>query len=389
VEPEPVLARFKLNLPTIGLESIGAGSGTIVKVDPDTRKVELGPESAGASPGPVCFGQGGELATVCDCAAVLGYLNPDYFLGGRIKLDLSAAADAVREQVTDPIGVDLHQGSEGIVRMLETRARDALATVASARGLDTSDYVLMAYGGSGPLHVAGYTAGLPFKGILTFPFAAGFSAFGCATADYLHRYTKSVGLALAPDASDEQKLEVGQAINVGWEEMERAALEEMDLEGRTPDEVQFQPLAMVRYAAQLTDLEIESPVARIESAADVDELITAWEALYERINSTVSKYAEAGYQIFELGLLARVEKIKPEFPEYDLSGAEPDESAYKGARQVFRDGSWQTAQLWEMDALRPGNVLEGLSIIEHPATTFVVPQGRRAEVDRWNFLWLR
>ena len=389
VEPEPVLARFKMNLPTIGLESIGAGSGTIVKVDPDTRKVELGPESAGASPGPVCFGQGGERATVCDCAAVLGYLNPDYFLGGRIKLDLSAAADALKEQVTDPIGVDLHEGSEGIARMLETRARDALATVASARGLNTSDYLLMAYGGSGPLHVAGYTAGLTFKGVLTFPFAAGFSAFGCATADYLHRYTKSMGLGLAAAASDEHKLEVGRAISAAWDEMERAALEEMDLEGRALDEVQFQPLAMIRYAAQLTDLEIESPVARIESAADVDELITAWEALYERINSTVSKYTEAGYQIFELGLLARVEKVKPQFPEHDLGAPEPDSSAYKGTRKVFRDGRWQDAQLWEMDALRPGNVVEGFSIIEHPATTFVVPAGRRVEVDKWNFLWLR
>src|SRR5438105_2142356 len=126
VNPEPTLARFKLNLPTIALETIGAGSGMVVKVDPATRKVELGPESAGADPGPVCFGRGGQTATVCDCTVVLGYLNPDYFLGGRIKLDTKAALAAVKEQVTDPIGVDVYEGSEGVVRMLETRARDAL-----------------------------------------------------------------------------------------------------------------------------------------------------------------------------------------------------------------------------------------------------------------------
>src|SRR6266566_4324686 len=170
IDPEPVLARFKLNLPTIALESIGAGSGTVIKVDPASRKVELGPESAGADPGPVCFDRGGKLATVCDCAAILGYLNPEYFLGGRIKLNIEAAFKALKAQVTDPIGVDIYQGAEGIIRLLELRARDALKTVASARGLDTSDYVLMAYGGSGPLHVAGYTEGLTFKGILTFPF---------------------------------------------------------------------------------------------------------------------------------------------------------------------------------------------------------------------------
>jgi acetone carboxylase beta subunit len=389
VDPEPVLARFKMNLPTIALESIGAGSGTIIKVDPATRKVELGPESAGADPGPVCFDRGGQIATVCDCAAILGYLNPDYFLGGRIKLNLEAARHAVKEQVTDPIGVDLYQGAEGIVRMLEARARDALKTVASARGLDTTDYVLMAYGGSGPLHVAGYTKGLTFKGILTFPFAAAFSAFGCSTADYLHRYTKSMHLFLASGSSPEAKREVGQAINTAWEEMERAALEEMRIEGREPGKVHFQHLAMIRYAAQLTDLEVLSPVARITSPEDMDQLIAAWEALYEKINSRVSKYAEAGYQIFEVGVLARVEKVKPRFQRQEIGPQTPDPSAYKGTRSVFHDSEWQTAHLWEMDLLKPGNVIEGFAIIEHPATTFVIPPGQRAEVDEWNFLWLR
>src|SRR6266516_1546755 len=382
------IARFKLNLPTIALESIGAGSGTIIKVDPATAKLELGPESAGADPGPVCFDRGGKLATVCDCAVVLGYLNPEYFLGGRIKLNVEAALGALREQVTDPIGVDVYQGAEGIMRLLELRARDALKTVASARGLNTSDYVLMAYGGSGPLHVAGYTEGLTFKGILTFPFAAAFSAFGWSIADYLHRYTKSMHLFLSPAASTAAKLEVGRAINAAWEEMERTALEEMRVEGREQGKVDFQHLAMIRYAAQLTDLEVQSSMSRIESPQDMDRLIEAWEALYEKINSRVSKYSEAGYQIFELGLLARIEKVKLRFQEQELSSQTPDSSAYKGTRSVFRDGQWQEAHLWEMGLLKAGNVIEGFAIIEHPATTFVIPPGRRVEIDNRNFLWL-
>ncbi len=270
VDSEPILARFKLNLPTIALESIGAGSGTIIKVDPSSRKVELGPESAGGDPGPVCFDRGGKLATVCDCAVVLGYLNAEYFLGGRIKLNVDAALRALKEQVTDPIGVDVYQGAEGIVKLLELRARDSLQTVASARGLDTSDYVLMAYGGAGPLHVAGYTEGLTFKGILTFPFAAAFSAFGCSIADYLHRYTKSMHLSLSPAASKEAKMEVGGAINAAWEEMEQTALEEMKGEGRELSKIEFQHLAMIRYAAQLTDLEVQSPVNRINAPTDME-----------------------------------------------------------------------------------------------------------------------
>ena len=389
VDSEPILARFKLNLPTIALESIGAGSGTIIKVDPSSRKVELGPESAGGDPGPVCFDRGGKLATVCDCAVVLGYLNAEYFLGGRIKLNVDAALRALKEQVTDPIGVDVYQGAEGIVKLLELRARDSLQTVASARGLDTSDYVLMAYGGAGPLHVAGYTEGLTFKGILTFPFAAAFSAFGCSIADYLHRYTKSMHLSLSPAASKEAKMEVGGAINAAWEEMEQTALEEMKGEGRELSKIEFQHLAMIRYAAQLTDLEVQSPVNRINAPTDMDRLIGSWEALYEKINSRVSKYSEVGYQILELGLIARIEKVKARFQEREPGSETPDLSASKGSRQVYRDGKWQEAHIWEMDALKPGNVIEGFAIIEHPATTFVVPQGRRVEVDVRNFFWLR
>jgi N-methylhydantoinase A len=389
VDPEPILARFKLNLPTIALESIGAGSGTIIKVDPSSRKVELGPESAGGDPGPVCFDRGGKLATVCDCAVVLGYLNAEYFLGGRIKLNVDAALRALKEQVTDPIGVDVYQGAEGIVKLLELRARDSLQTVASARGLDTSDYVLMAYGGAGPLHVAGYTEGLTFKGILTFPFAAAFSAFGCSIADYLHRYTKSMHLSLSATASAEAKLEVGQAINAAWEEMEQTALEEMKGEGKELGKIEFQHLAMIRYAAQLTDLEVQSPVSRINTPEDMDHLIESWETLYEKINSRVSKYSEVGYQILELGLTARIEKVKARFQERAPGSETPDSSASKGLRQVYRNGKWQEAHIWEMDALKPGNVIEGFAIIEHPATTFVVPSGRRVEVDGRNFFWLR
>ncbi len=389
VDSEPTLARFKLNLPTIALESIGAGSGTIIKVDPSSRKVELGPESAGGSPGPVCFDRGGKLATVCDCSAVLGYLNAEYFLGGRVKLNVDAALRALKEQVTDPIGVDVYQGAEGIVKMLELRAQDSLKTVASARGLDTSDYVLMAYGGAGPLHVAGYTEGLTFKGILTFPFAAAFSAFGCSIADYLHRYTKSMHLSLGPASSAEVKLEVGQAINAAWEEMEQTALEEMKGEGRELSKIEFQRLAMIRYAAQLTDLEVQSPVNRINAPEDMDRLIESWEALYEKINSRVSKYSEIGYQILELGLIARIEKVKARFQERELGSETPDSTAFKGTRSVYRDGRWQEARIWEMDSLKPGNVIKGFAIIEHPATTFVIPPGRQVEVDVRNFFWLR
>ncbi|MGH7804629.1 MAG: hydantoinase/oxoprolinase family protein [Candidatus Binatia bacterium] len=389
VEPEPVLARFKLNLPTISTESIGAGAGSYVKVDPVTKKVQIGPESAGSTPGPVCFGKGGETVTITDCDLVLGYLNPDYFLGGKQKLDKEAALRAVKEQVTDPIGVDLYEGADAIVRMMEREARDAIRAVASARGLDTMQYALFGYGGAGPLHLAGYTEGLDFKGVLTFHFAAAFSAFGCTTADYVHRYARSVHLGLPPGSGEDVKRGVAESVSRVWAEMEDAAREEMSAEIAVGREIRFTQLAMVRYGGQLSDLECVSSKRRLESAADVDRLIAEWEDLYAKINSRVARYEKAGYQIFELGLLASVEKVKPRIARRPLGKAEPRADARKGTRNMYQKGRWLPASLWEMEMLEPGNKIAGPAIIEHPATTFVVPDGRRVEVDEWGFLWLR
>ena len=389
VDAEPVLARFKLNLPTIAMESIGAGAGSYVTVDPVTKKVQIGPGSAGSTPGPVCFEKGGKIATITDCDLLLGYLNPDYFLGGKQKLNKQAALEAVKEQVTNVIGVDVYTGSEAIVRMNEREARDAIRAVASARGLDTSQYYLFGYGGAGPLHLAGYCEGLDFRGVITFHFAAAFSAFGATTADYEHRYSRSVPLALPAGAEPSAKLAMAEAVNRTWEEMEQAARAEMSTEIARSQKIRFTYLAMIRYGGQLSDLEVISPLARLRSARDIDRLIADWEELYSKINSRVARYEQAGYQIFELGLLASVEKIKPRIERQPLGRAEPDKKARKGIRNMYWKGRWTPATMWEMELLRPGNRIKGPAIIEHPATTLIVPEGKRIETDEYNFFWLK
>lgn len=389
VDPEPVLARFKLNLPTIAMESIGAGAGSYVVVDPITRKIQIGPDSAGSTPGPVCFNKGGKRLTITDCDLVLGYLNPDNFLGGKQKLDKELAIEALKEQVTRPIGVDLYTGAEAIVRMMEREAQDAIRAVASARGLDTSQYYLFGYGGAGPLHLAGYTQGLTFRGILTFHFAAAFSAFGATTADYEHRYSRSVHLALPAKATPGSKLAIAEAINNTWAEMERVAAAELENALTPGQKIKFTNLAMIRYSGQLSDLEVVAPFTRLSAAEDVDRLVATWENLYSRINSRVARYEEAGYQIFELGLLASIEKVKPRIEKQKLESAVPNARAGKGRRNMYWKGRWLPAELWEMEMLRPGNIVRGPAIIEHPATTLVVPEANRIEIDEYNFFWLK
>jgi acetone carboxylase beta subunit len=388
VKPEPTIAGFTLNLPTIDMESIGAGAGSYIRLDPVTHKIQIGPDGAGASPGPVCFNAGNDVLTITDCDVVLGFLDPEYFLGGQVLLDAERAAWAVRTQLAEPLRVPLEQAAEAAVHLLGLSAKDALRSVAGIRGLDTSRYTLMAYGGAGPVHVFEYTRGLRFKGIVTFKFAAAFSALGTTVGDYMHRYSRTVFLFLPPGADEATKLALADRVNATWEDLEREALAEMARDGIEAPRVKLDHLVMMRYTGQLNDLEAVCPLARLRSVEDVDVMVSSWEELYERINSRVSKYESAGYQIFELGVIARTERRRPELQRHALGRAEPDPVARRGERRAYFDGVWHEAAIWDMEALRAGNVIIGPSIVEHPMTTLVVPPGGRARLDEWEFIWL-
>jgi len=386
IDNEPTLARFKLNLPTIAMDTIGAGAGTIIKVDPLTKKVSLGPESAGSTPGPVAFDMGGTEPTICDCDVVMGRLNPDNFLGGKVRLNVEKAEQVLREKVADPLGIDLYEAAEGMANLLEMDAREAIRQMISARAVDPTEYSLMAYGGSGPLHMAEYSRGLGFKNVLTFPFAAAFSAFGCTTADYLRRYSRSVDLSVAPDASREERDAVREEINHVWSQLHEAAVSEMSDEGHAHDAVQLQMFAMMRYTGQLEDVEVPIGLERLRTDADLDALVEEFERLYAAMNRAVAQYREAGHSIKELGLVAKVDKIKPRVVKAPLEGPTPPAEASKGTRPMYYNREWRDASLWEMDLLRPGNEIAGPAVIEHPATTLVVPAGDQVWLDEWTIL---
>ncbi|WP_298176967.1 hydantoinase/oxoprolinase family protein [Saccharomonospora sp.] len=386
IENEPTLARFKLNLPTIAMDTIGAGAGTIIKVDPLTKKISLGPESAGSSPGPVAFGMGGTEPTVCDCDAIMGRLNPDYFLGGKVKLDIEGAKRVLQEKVADPLDIDVYEAAEGMANLLEMDAKEAIRQMVSARAVDPSEYSLMAYGGSGPLHMAEYSRGLGFKNILTFPFAAAFSAFGCTTADYLRRYSRSVQLTVPPEASAEHRKQVIEEIDAVWAALADAARREMAEEGHDPADVQLEMFAMMRYTGQLEDVEVPIPLQQLSTDSGLDMLVGEFERLYTSINRAVAHYREAGHSVTELGLIAKVDKIKPKLVRQPLEGKKASREAFKGTRNMYYNREWHEARLWEMDLLRPGNEIEGPAVIEHPATTLVIPAGDRVWVDEWTIL---
>ena len=382
------ITRRKFNLPTLVMDTIGAGMGMFVSVDPITQRVQLGPESAGADPGPVSYGRGNETPTVMDCALITGLLNPDNYLGGKIVLDTEKALEALERQCADVLGVDPTYLAEGVLQLTASRMREHIRTTLHIRGFNASDYRLLSYGGAGPLLMALYTEGMPFKGIATVPWAAGFSAFGAAAVDLIHRYQKSTGIVVPNGMDRHGKLFMGQRANAVWQDLEQEARQDLAAEGLSADEAVFQPLAYVRYGGQMEDLEIPSPVTRIESAEDMDRLLAAFERHYERIYAGVAKHASAGFQIFELGLETSIPKVKPRLTKRPLAAAKPASEAVKGERDVYHEGAWRPALLYDMERLLPGNEITGTAVIEAPSTTLFVPPGRRVRMDEWSLLWL-
>jgi acetone carboxylase beta subunit len=389
MQREVVITRRIFNIPTLVMDSIGAGTGMYVTVDPITRRITIGPESAGAEPGPVCYDMGNDVPTVMDCCLIIGILNPDNYLGGKLKLNKELALKAIKEKCADVLGVDPYYLAEGVYRLINSSMREHIRAVLYARGFSPADYCLLSYGGAGPMHVAGYTEGLPFKGVATLPWAAAFSSFGCAAVDISHRYQKSTGVIIPYGADDSWKLMMGQMmLNTGWDELERLAAADFAAEGLPWEQARVQQIAYVRYGGQMEDLEVPSPVSRINSPQDMDKLIAVFEDLYERVYAGVAKYQRAGYQIMELGLTATIPKVKPRLVKRPLEGKNPSQKAVKGKRKVYIDGKWHRATIYDMDQIRPGNEIKGIAVVEAPATTFFIPPGRRARMDEWSLLWL-
>jgi N-methylhydantoinase A len=255
--------------------------------------------------------------------------------------------------------------------------------------MDISYYTVLAFGGGGPGHVAGYTEGLPVRGVATFPYASVFSAFGASVSDYEHHVSTAANILIPPNADEDAKVRLGSKITELWDGMREKALALMVSEGFAKEEVVLRNLAMIRYGRQLDDLIVVSPAATIKTGRDFDSLLSAFEDAYEKIYAKAAKYPQAGYEILEVGVVAQAPKIKPKVVKHPLMGKTPSRAARKKNRQCcFREG-WTDTEVYQWEGLQSGNVVEGPAILEHAATTLVVPPRKEVYVDEYLTVWLR
>ncbi|RJP29888.1 MAG: hydantoinase/oxoprolinase family protein [Actinobacteria bacterium] len=376
----PEIERIPINLPMLEIKAMGGGGGSIARIDSSGGGVAVGPESAGAMPGPACYGLGGRKPTVTDADLVLGYLNPRKFLGGMRELDRDKAVTAVGESIADPLGISVEEAAFAIKERLESNVLKALRDEVAGKGLSAGDFTMFVYGGAGATHCCGF--GRDFGTMLTFPYSAVFSAFGASTLDVIHVYERFMPLDLVDGsgayASDYDRF------NQAVEEMRDSAQRDMRGEGLDAERVVFSLELQAGYKEQPGGpcVMVRPPRIFLESEEDVRGLCASFQSGYLAIDGEGAHCGEVGIQVKVLRLVASFPVEYVDFPVCETRGEDPT-AALEDERKVFWGGSFVDTRVYDRKLLECGNVVTGPAIIEADDTTYVIPQGRKFTIDRY------
>jgi len=387
IDREPGFQDMYVNVPMLGITSIGAGTGTYIRVDPATNRIKLGPDSAGGTPGPTFMEAGNTTPTINDVNLLLGILSETNYLGGKVKINKDVSLRLFKEKVADPLGLDVYEAAETCLDLLNVMMTEHLANALMV-GHDIREYILLGYGGGGPLHLLGYASDLPWKGICTVPHAGGFSAWGGACMDYSHRRHKSVGAVITPDLDDETKLAYLAPVTQTWAALEQELIEELKGEGFEEDAISISRVVYMKYYGQLDDVEVVSPVSDLASMGNWEALVKDFEDLFTKMFTLAGRPDVGAYHINEVCVIAKVDTVKPVLRSYPLADKAPAAECKKGIRPVFIRGKWQDADIWEMEKLVPGNEIEGLAVIEASNTTLFVPPEWHVKIDEHDIYWI-
>jgi N-methylhydantoinase A len=390
----PVVEQYHLLVPMVDVVSIGAGGGSIAWIEPHSGLLRVGPHSAGAQPGPVCYGAGGTEPTVADADLVLGRLNPDYFFGGRTRLDVDGARRAIAERIAEPLGLDVVEAARGIVEIVDAHMADLVRKVTIERGYDPRDFVLYAYGGGGPTHVGAYARDLGVRQAVVSPYAAALSALGIAASDLQRFYVKAEPMVASfargepadaiagfarSDPADVMAPSDLARINAIYADLERQAAADLQRAGFGPETSLLVRSVELRFRRQTNELAIRVPPGPLGQAT-LAAVLGGFEAAYERVYGPGTAYKAAGIELASFRLTAIGRLPKPALPRHPVGAADP-RAAQKGERPVFFGRGFEPTPLYDPELLRAGQRLAGPAIVEGRATTVVIHPGQRASVD--------
>jgi len=380
-ESIPVIERFRNYVPTLETRSIGAGGGTIAWFNSIFQRMQLGPNSAGAMPGPACYDLGGEEPTVTDADVVLGYIDPEYFLGGRLELDPELAEKAIREKLANPLGISLEEAAYQVRRIIDATMGQEIFKEVALKGHDPRQFTIFALGGAGPTHCCGYAGPLGSPDIYVFPFSPVFGAFGSSSMPVLHVYELSSQVTLQEPYSGTFLWDM-DLFNDTVEQLKEKAFRDMAGEGFTAEEIQFELDLEMRYGTQISTMEMRSPLLKVENEEDVQILVGAFEKEYEANFGAASAYPEGGVEVLVFRLKAKVDLPKYELTPYPEGGKDAG-NAIKGTRRVYWEDGWRETDIYDYAGMGSGKVVPGPAILEAEFTTIVIPPGKEMSFDRY------
>ena len=359
-----------LKVPVIDLIEIGAGGGSLARVD-NMGLLKVGPDSAGSEPGPVCYGLGGTQPAVTDADLLLGYLSPEYFLGGEMDLDLGLVKDAVEEKLANVTGLSVEEVAAGIHSIVNENMASATRMYIAEKGRDPRRYALVASGGAGPVHAYGMAKLLKISRVIC-PLGAG--------------VLSALGFLVAAPGTDSVRSYVSRLENLDWDrlnrlfrEMEEEAMAQILEAGADPATVTMRRRADMRYSGQGFEIDVPVPDGEMDgSAADVMR------------QSFLDKYQELfGRQIDDLPIEALTWRIYASGPtpnvELNFAGQQIDEEpSDKGERQVyFPETGYATCRIYNRYALKPGDSFRGPAVIEERESTAVAGPDTTVSIDKY------
>jgi len=376
VNGKPVLenlrevGRFHVALPAIKVTAIGAGGGSIARIH--ANQLTVGPDSAGAVPGPACYKRGGVEPTITDADVVLGIIDPQFFLGGHMGLDVELARRAVQDRIATPLGLSLEEAAAGIKEVANNQMADLLRRVTTRVGYDPRDFTLVAYGGAGPTHAHQYAPAAGVNRMIVPSTASVHSAFGAVSADPRRSFSLAFGQhapARFKKASDHVSAD---ALTTALESLDAACRKALG------NGVQIKRMVGMRFRQQVHQIEVEIP-NRPLAAADIDDAVDRFETIYEQVYGRGTALRNSGVEFISI----RVEGIRPlAIPSLKAEISQNLRADPVGMRRVyFYRRGFHELPVYRWTDLAVGTRIVGPAIVERPDTTIVVGLEQRAEIE--------
>ena len=378
-EFRPVIDRWMVGISMLQTTTIGAGGGSIARYNELLDRLEVGPRSAGAMPGPACYNLGGKDPTVTDADVVLGYIAPDAYYSGRMRLSVKKAHSAIDEKIARPLGVTVDEAAGMIRRVVEENMASSIRREVHLRGYHPEDFAIFAFGGGGPTHVAGYRSDIPLAVI--FPQAPVFCALGSSVMDIMHVYELSKRMVFMQANTEKFVIDKG-LFNSSVEDLVEQAMIDLRSEDLDVDSAVFELELDMLYGGQVHVKRFTSPHLTIRSDRDVQEIYDAFEKEFSEAFSPHVVNKPGGVYLDAMVLKAIIPTQKPAMQEFPLSGKDAG-SAKKGNRSAY----WPELKtrvdtdVYQFEKLEPGNRIEGPALIEAEFTTIVIPPGQFFHID--------